>query len=56
MWFVNFENLSNIFDSFSVVLWNILNIKWPYDDYDDSQIICKFCVMNVLKGNNTRDI
>lgn len=55
MWFVNFENLANTFYSFSVVLGNILNIKGPYDDYDDSQVIWKFCVMNVLKGNNKTD-
>lgn len=53
---VNFKNLANTFNIFSVVLGNILNTQKPYDDYDDSQVIRKFCVMNVLKGNNKVNI
>lgn len=48
---MNPENLENTFNTLSVVLENILNIKWPYVDYDDTQVICKFCMMSVLKVN-----
>lgn len=45
---VRIQQMLSLF--FSIVLEIYLNTKWPYDNYGDSQVTCKFSVMSVWKG------